>query len=95
MDVLDIITIIGQAITFLGIIFIVYNYFRNPQIKSEKTDALLTQRFNMLESAFNNLRDNHIHTIDTKLDENSKLLNCLQNEVTKLATIIDERIPKK
>lgn len=36
MDILDVITIIGQSITFIGVIFIVYHYFKNPQIKTEK-----------------------------------------------------------
>ena len=40
MDVLDYITVIGQAITFIGVLFIVYSYFKNPQIKLEKKQLI-------------------------------------------------------
>jgi len=92
---IDVITVIGQIITLIGVIFIVYNYFKNPQIKSEKTDALLTQRFDIMQKDFNNLKDNHIHSIDVKLEENGKSITNLVVEVVKLSTIIEERIPHK
>lgn len=94
------------AVGLIGIIFGIYHYFRNPQIKSEKFDILIKQtvefvvkefnlKLNNLEKAFVNLKDNHIHTIDIKIGENSKSIAHLTTEVTRLATIIDERIPKK
>jgi spore coat polysaccharide biosynthesis predicted glycosyltransferase SpsG len=92
---IDVITVIGQGITFIGVLFMIYNSFKNPQIKSEKTDALLTQRFDLFQKDFNNLKDNHIHTIDVKLEENGKNITSLVVEVAKLSTIIEERIPHK
>lgn len=41
------------------------------------------------------LAQNHIHTVDTKVDAISKSMSGMSNEITRLATIIEERIPKK
>jgi len=126
----------------LGMIFSVYHYFKNPQIKLEKRQALsqledekdkqisekelhLAQKesenkTNLLEQQvklekevndkkfieFGNRLDaslamaqNHIHTVDTKVDALTTMVNTmnlnLTNEITKLGTIIEERIPCK
>lgn len=109
----------------LGIIFSVFNYFRNPQVDLEKSQALneerdknkatttetslLNQALNQ-EKESNNVRfkdlgeridksmtlaQNHIHTVDTKVDKLSQEVGGLALQITKLATIIDERMPKK
>lgn len=36
MNTIEIVSLIGSAITFIGMIFIVYHFFKNPQINSEK-----------------------------------------------------------
>jgi len=41
------------------------------------------------------LAQNHIHTVDTKVDGLTKSVNEMSNEITKLATIIEERTLKK
>lgn len=100
-------------IGILAIIFSVYNYFRNPQIKSEKTDALLSQRMQWEKEASDKqfgamgLRidtamttaQNHIHTVDVKVDglmkDVSEMNVAITKELTRLSTIIEERIPKK
>lgn len=93
----------------LAILFSVYNYFRIPQIDSDKKDALLSQqiqwlvegterRFKEIQESFNGLllqSNNHIHTVDTKVEALGLQMVAMSNEITKLATIIDERIPKK
>ena len=33
---MDIVSLIGSAISFIGMIFVVYFYFKNPQISAEK-----------------------------------------------------------
>jgi hypothetical protein len=38
---------------------------------------------------------NHIHTVDIKVDALITNINIMSNEITRLSTIIDERIPKK
>lgn len=92
-----------------GIIFAIYHSFRNPQIDQDKRDALLAQqvkwqneavdkRFKDMQESFNALllqSNNHIHTVDTKVDTLATNMNVMSNEITKLGTIIEERIPKK
>lgn len=93
----------------MGTVFTVYNYFRNPQIKSEKEDALFSQRIKLekedYERRFKDLSDrldgsyklaqNHIHTVDTKVDILDKSIQEMGKSIVRLATIIEERIPKK
>lgn len=97
------------SLGIIGTLFTIFNYFNNPQKNSEKNDALLDQRVQWdkdsndkrfaemgerMTSALT-LAQNHIHTVDTKVDSVIHALGLLSNEVTKLATIIDERVPKK
>lgn len=41
------------------------------------------------------LAQNHIHTVDVKVDTLIATIGAMSNEITRLSTIIDERIPKK
>lgn len=41
------------------------------------------------------LAQNHIHTVDTKVDGLSTEVGKMSNSITRLSTIIEERIPKK
>lgn len=47
-----------------------------------------------LDSAFS-LAQNHIHTVDTKVDKLIETINVMSNRITELSTIINERIPCK
>ena len=93
---------IFYGLGIMGIIFTVYIYFRGPQERSYTNDALLKEKFNelatrvlTLNSDLANLRDNHIHSIDIKIDATNKELGTLAKELVRLNTIIEERIPKK
>ena len=100
--------IIG-IIGIVGAIFTIYHYFKNPQIKEEKTNALQSQamkfmqesndsRFKLMQQQITDamsLATNHIHTVDTKVEALSKDVRALGLDVAKLGTIIEERIPKK
>ena len=93
----------------MGIAFGIYIYFRDPQIKSDKADALFAQqlkyvmegteqRFKDIQGSFNSLllqSNNHIHTVDVKVDKLTECVGHMGNEITKLATIIEERMPRK
>lgn len=109
MNILDILTITSQIVTLLGILFIVYNSFRNPQIKNDKKDALLAQqvrwtiegnerRFNEIhleiKEAFE-LAQNHSNEALSGVKELTVVCNAMGKEITKLATIIEERVQKK
>lgn len=96
-------------VSALGIIFSIFFYFRNPQIKLEQEDALVNQqlkyfaesvdaRFKTMQDNFQSLllqSNNHIHTVDTKVDRLSTSISEMSNSIVKLGTIIEERVPKK
>ncbi len=100
---------VAYFIGFAGVIFGIYQYFRNPQIAEEKKAALLAQqvkitsssvdtRFDMMQKNFEALllqSNNHIHTLETKIDEANKNIGDIRVHLATLAAIIDERIPKK
>jgi len=108
LDTNDIGFIMG-VIGLVGVVFTIYNYFRKPQISLEKKDALVDQqirfmcestdrRFDEMQKNFNGLllqSNNHIHTVDTKVENLIKTIGIMSNEITKLSTIIEERIPKQ
>ena len=93
----------------LGIIFSVFNYFRNPQIAEDKKASLLAQqvqwsteavdrRFKDMQESFQQLilqSNNHIHTVDTKVESLNTAVGAMGIEIAKLSTIIEERIPAK
>ena len=97
------------ALGIIAIVFAVYRYFRDPQVKSDKKDALIEQqmqwyqetsdrRFKDTHESFASLvatNQNHIHTVDVKVDALSVTVVKIGNDIVKLATIIEERIPKK
>ena len=97
------------AIGILGLIFTVFNYFRNPQIKSERLDALLDQRVKFsnettdrrfaevqkdIKVAFE-LAQNHSNEALAGVKELTVVVNEMGKSIVKLSTIIEERIPKK
>ena len=97
------------ALGIIGILFSVYRYFKDPQTKSEQTDALMKQqidwqmtatekRFASMQESFNSLllqSNNHIHTVDTKVDKVNEAMIEMGKSIVQLSTIINERIPKK
>jgi hypothetical protein len=109
MEILDILAIVSQIVTLVGILFIVYNSFRNPQIKNDKKDALLAQqvqwtiegnerRFNEMHTEIKEafeLTQNHSNEALAGVKELTTVVNAMGKEITKMTTIIDERIPKK
>ncbi len=81
----------------LGTLFTVYNYFRNPQIKSEKDDLVLgqsiielTKKITSLDTAF----QSHITADQTAFGMLNQHVVEVDKSVVRLTTIIDERIPK-
>ncbi len=83
------------AAGILGLIFGVYHFFKNPQIKMDKNESLMQQQLVQLGKDLANLRDNHVHTLDTKLDSTIESMNKLALQVERLSVTIEERIPRK
>ena len=116
----------------ISILFTVYNYFKNPQNKLEKEQALTEKEIDTkatilaqkeletkalllaeqvkgkneenerrfcdmgirLDTAMTTAQ-NHIHSVDVKVDKLIESVNTMGNKITELSTIINERIPKK
>lgn len=97
------------SLGIIGILFSVYRYFKEPQIDGDKTTALLAQqvkaqneavaqRFKDMQDSFNGLllqSNNHVHTLDTKVDNLTTTVSLMRSDIVRLSTIIEERIPKK
>lgn len=79
----------------LGTLFTVYNYFREPQVKSERTDAITALKVAGLETSVKTILENHLPHIDQRLNSLHDNINKTNENVIRLTTIIDERIPKK
>jgi flagellar basal body-associated protein FliL len=79
-------------------VFSVYLYFRKPQEKSEVNDAVFDVKFQTLEKLVTNLRDNHIHTIESKLDLHIENQNkselTMAKTIGRIETILEERLPR-
>lgn len=102
-------TNITLAILVLSVLFNVFQYFRKPQEEEDKKASLLAQqvqwekeanerRFKDVNSVLTNataLAQNHIHSIDVKVDSLSNQMIVMGNKLTELGTIINERIPQK
>lgn len=131
MEISESINIILFIITLLSVLFSVFFYFRNPQEKLEKNQAINEEKDKNKATILsqkevenkalllaeqvrwdkeNNekkfaelgcritesmtLAQNHIHTVDTKVDALLKTVGLMSNEITRLSTIIEERMPK-
>jgi uncharacterized protein HemX len=109
MAISDLIQDTVFVLGILGVLFGIYQYFRNPQVAEDKRAALLAQqvkttstsveqRFESMQKNFEGLllqSNNHIHSLDIKIDAMNKAMTDMRVEVATLSTIIDERIPKK
>ena len=95
MSTTEIIQNVVNIVMLAGMVFAVYKSFQNPLQRSEKTDAIIGEQVKQLRIEFANLRDNHIHSLDLKIDGVASGVNLQAVEIAKLSTIIDERIPRK
>lgn len=98
-----------SVLTFLGLMYafiwkpreksertdaLIKQAFENHEKAQDKEfDAFETKLVSLKEN-INNLRDNHIHTLQEKIDNNSKSINEVKQSVVKIETILNERLPK-
>lgn len=90
-EITFIIAIIGATVGFIS-------YFNSPAIQNKDEIMILSARLDKevaLTNQLNSIKDNDLHTITVKLDQNTELIIGLQKEVVKLQTIIEERLPIK
>jgi hypothetical protein len=125
MEFTEILNLIISLLTLGSIIFGVFFFFRNPQEKLEKRQAVNDERdknkaeridFGILKTQFDMMckinsdtfakletqikdafaiANNHTNETDSKVTGLVVEVGNLRNDVTRLGTIIEERIPKK
>lgn len=79
-------------------IFAIYKYFRTPDEKADKSITILDRELaeqKRLAAEAVKTTQNCIKTLETKIDIQSSGLSDFGNRLTRLETIIDERIPRK
>jgi hypothetical protein len=78
---------VSLVIGIVGVSFGIFNMLQTP-----KTDIQVIE-------ALNNIRDNHIHTIEEnvkRIDEaNTQQYQDTRDRLTKIETILNERLPSK
>lgn len=96
------------VIALASVAFTVWNKVSKPQVDSEKKDALLAQqvqwqteaterRFTEMQGSIEKaflLAQNHVHTVDTKVESLTTIITSMGNQIVKLQTILEERLPK-
>lgn len=95
MTTTDIIQNVVNLLLILGVGFSVYKSWATPQKKNDENDIRLAERLEQVRNDLANLRDNHVHTLDIRITETNKAVQDLALQLTRLNTIIEERIPKK
>lgn len=109
MQITNLIQDVFYLASMLGMVFLVWKSVQGPQEKESQRAALLAQqvqivaesvdrRFKDAQDSFQLLllqSNNHIHTVDTKVEMLKTNVNDLSREIVKLQTIIEERIPNK
>ena len=86
--------ILGLA-GIVGVIFAVYNSYRNPQIKADKHSLKLREDLDNLKDVVDEIKEKHLASVEENIKGLSKSVHELALNVTRLSTVIDERIPKK
>lgn len=92
MTILEITESIMPLITLGGVAFVIYRTFKDPDIKIDKQLEVFQKEYNIKHgyvekeitkicSEIHDIRENHLHTIE--------------NDVTKIFTILEERLPGK
>lgn len=99
MEIEKVSSLLLQALTFLGVLFAVYQYFRKPDEDASKEIALLKQGCGLKHTALDEMtaninseiaaiKNNHLRHIEESV-------RSLEMGQEKLFTILEERLPKK
>lgn len=80
--------------TMVGVIFTVYLHFRKPQIQTDKEALKLREEFDALKDVVDEVKEKHLRSVEKDLKGLTGTIHELSLTMTRLSTIIDERIPK-
>lgn len=91
------ITFILATLSLLGVVFSIYKHFKDPDVEADKRLCLVEQMLKTERDKNDTLtatQQNHLHTIESKVDKNNENIKSLTNEIVKVSTILEERLPK-
>lgn len=75
-------------------IFSVYLHFRKPQEATEKEAIVIKEDIKNLKQQISEIKETHLRALELEIKNLNTNVNGLSVTVVKLATIIDERIPR-
>jgi hypothetical protein len=85
-------------VALLNVGAVLWTSIRKPQETSQLNDAIFEERFNSLNATVTNLRDNHLHTLDSKLESHTRENQIFALEttksLTKLETLMEQLLKK-
>lgn len=97
MTTADLIT--PSNITFvvgmIAIMFSVYKSLTNPQVESDKEVIRLREDMDTLHDVVSEIKEKHLASVEANIKELSSSVHELSINVTRLTTIIDERVPRQ
>ena len=71
----------------IGILFGVFNYIYSPNVQQDSDLKVM--------ETLNNLRDNHINTLENDVNDIKKSISEIQGIQIRIETILNERLPAK
>lgn len=83
-----IISLVLSLATLIGIVIAVYKFSRDPDIKTNEQVCLLKQSLELIADDVKLIKVNHLAHLEANMNENNMKL-------TKLFTILEERLPRK
>lgn len=89
-----IISIIMASLSFLSILFTVFNAYKKPQEDANLTSKQLRNDIDKIKEELIEVKTTHLRTVEEDLRNLTKVVNDLSLSVATLSTIINERIPK-
>ena len=81
--------------TIFGIVFGISRRITKPQAESARNESLFALQLQTMQADLVNMRDNHIHTLDVKLDQTNVIVTQLSKDIVRLTTVLEERLPRK
>ena len=86
--------LVAIVVATVGVLMFFGRPILDQSARLTKLEAEMDSNQKVLD-AVNNLRDNHIHGLETKVDDQAREVHDLQQQVTEIKTILEERLPKK
>ena len=82
------IQLIISAVTLLGVVFAVYKYFRDPDIRADKTLAIMKERCDLkhqnIDANILAIKENHLRHLEADVQQ-------IKIDIAKILAVMEER----